>query len=109
MTTSLPARAASTMARVANSPTFTTLALVAAAVSLTAGITIGDPYTVTTIQLCATGGPVCFPGGIDRSAHSSYKNNGMAEQAADFVAGRLGVSAPSTTLVQTAGEAEAGN
>ncbi|MCV7287130.1 cutinase family protein [Mycolicibacterium wolinskyi] len=68
-------------------------------------ITIGAPYAAKTIQLCATGDPVCFPGGLDRGAHSSYKVNGMAVQAADFVARQLGGSAPSATLVQTAGEA----
>jgi cutinase len=57
-------------------------------------ITIGDQYAAKTIQLCATGDPVCFPGGLDRSAHSSYKSNGMADQAADFVASRLGVATP---------------
>ncbi len=67
-------------------------------------ITIGQPYTAKTLQLCATGDPVCFPGGLDRSAHSSYKNNGMADQAADFVASRLGVAAPAAPLQQTAGE-----
>jgi cutinase len=65
-------------------------------------ITIGDPYTAKTIQMCAAGDPVCFPGGLDRSAHSSYKTNGMANQAADFVAGRLGVPSPAATLVQAA-------
>ena len=39
-------------------------------------ITIGQPYVAKTLQLCATGDPVCFPGGLDRSAHSSYKDNG---------------------------------
>jgi cutinase len=72
-------------------------------------IAIGDPYAAKTIQLCATGDPVCFPGGLDRSAHSSYKTNGMADQAADFVTGRLGAPAPAATLVQAAGEAEPGN
>jgi cutinase len=57
-------------------------------------ITIGDQYAAKTLQLCATGDPVCFPGGLDRSAHSSYKSNGMADQAADFVASRLGVATP---------------
>jgi cutinase len=52
-------------------------------------ITIGQPYAAKTDQLCATGDPVCFPGGLDRSAHSSYKDNGMAGQAADFVANAL--------------------
>jgi cutinase len=72
-------------------------------------IAVGDLYTAKTIQLCAPGDPVCFPGGLDRSAHSSYKSNGMADQAADFVAGRLGAPSSSATLVQTAGEAEPGN
>jgi len=72
-------------------------------------ITIGDLYAAKTIQLCAPGDPVCFPGGLDRSAHSSYKTNGMADQAADFVAGRLGVPAPAATLVQAADQATPGN
>jgi cutinase-like protein len=67
-------------------------------------ITIGQAYTAKTLQLCATGDPVCFPGGLDRSAHSSYKDNGMAIQAADFVASRLGAPAPAAALQQTAGE-----
>ena len=67
-------------------------------------ISIGQLYAAKTIQLCAPGDPVCFPGGLDRSAHSSYKSNGMADQAADFVAGQLGAPAPEATLVQAAGE-----
>jgi cutinase len=47
-------------------------------------ITIGHLYTAKTIELCNTGDPICFPGGRDRSAHSAYKDNGMADQAADF-------------------------
>jgi cutinase len=47
-------------------------------------ITIGHLYTAKTIELCAAGDPICFPGGRDRAAHSSYKDNGMADQAADF-------------------------
>lgn len=49
-------------------------------------VTVGSLYTAKTLQLCAPGDPVCFPGGLDRGAHSSYKSNGMAEQAADFAA-----------------------
>jgi cutinase len=71
-------------------------------------ITIGQSYIAKTLQLCATGDPVCFPGGLDRSAHSSYKNNGMADQAADFAAGRLNGAAPAATVQQTAGEVGAG-
>jgi cutinase len=69
-------------------------------------ISIGPLYTGKTLQLCATGDPVCFPGGLDRSAHSSYKDNGMADQAADFAAHRLGAPAPSATVQQTAGEVD---
>ncbi|MDT5094916.1 MAG: hypothetical protein QOH60_4279 [Mycobacterium sp.] len=67
-------------------------------------ITIGKLYAGKTLQLCATGDPVCFPGGLDRSAHSSYKNNGMADQAADFAAQKLGASAKAAVVEQTAGE-----
>jgi cutinase len=69
-------------------------------------ITIGDLYAAKTVQMCAAGDPVCFPGGLDRSAHSSYKSNGMTDQAADFVAGKLGVPAPApvNTVVQAAAE-----
>jgi cutinase len=63
------------------------------------------PTTAKTVQLCATGDPVCYPGGLNRSAHRSYKDNGMAIQAADFVARQLGAPAASATVVQTAGEA----
>lgn len=47
-------------------------------------IAIGPLYTAKTLQLCADGDPVCFPGGRDRAAHSTYRDNGMANQAADF-------------------------
>ena len=48
-------------------------------------IVIGHNYAGKTIELCAPGDPVCDPGGRDRAAHSSYKSNGMADQAAEFV------------------------
>jgi cutinase len=66
-------------------------------------ITIGQVYTAKTLQLCATGDPVCFPGGLDRSAHSSYKDNGMADQAADFAARQLITPASAAAVQQTAG------
>jgi hypothetical protein len=62
------------------------------------------PYTAKTLQLCATGDPVCYPGGLGRGAHSSYKNNGMAYQAADFAAHQLNAPAPATVMQQTAGK-----
>lgn len=58
-------------------------------------ITIGRLYTAKTIELCVSGDPICFPGGFDRAAHSAYKDNGMAGQAADFAVNALSqASAP---------------
>jgi cutinase len=56
----------------------------------------GDPvcgqlYSAKTIELCAPGDPVCG-GGLSGAAHSEYKSNGMAEQAADFTARALSSS-----------------
>src|SRR5277367_1375585 len=68
-------------------------------------ITSCQLYSAKTLQLCATGDPVCFPGGLDRAAHSSYKSNGMADQAADFAARQLSGPAPAATVNQMAGEA----
>ncbi len=67
-------------------------------------IVIGDQYVGKTLQLCAVGDPICYPGGLDRSAHSSYKSNGMTVQAADFVAARLGAAAPAAPVVQAAAQ-----
>src|SRR6476646_6057949 len=67
-------------------------------------INIGQLYAAKTLQLCVPGDPICFPGCLDRSAHSSYKSNGMADQAADFAARQLGAPAPSAAVPQTAGE-----
>ena len=53
-------------------------------------INIGPLYVPKTVQLCNDGDPVCSPGGRDRAAHSSYKDNGMADQAADFTRKALG-------------------
>ncbi len=52
-------------------------------------ITVGHLYAAKTVQLCDPGDPVCFPGGLDRAAHSAYKSNGSADQAAAFVANLL--------------------
>jgi cutinase len=70
-------------------------------------ITIGQLYGPKTLQLCATGDPVCFPGGLNRAAHSSYKDNGMADQAADFAARQLGAPGQAAPVQQTAGEVDA--
>lgn len=52
-------------------------------------IAVGHLFTSKTLELCNQGDPICFPGGTDRSAHSAYKTNGMADQAADFAARAL--------------------
>jgi cutinase len=57
-------------------------------------ITIGSLYEPKTLKLCAPGDPVCSPGGLDRSAHSAYKSNGMADEAADFVVNAIATAPP---------------
>jgi cutinase len=52
-------------------------------------ITIGQLFSAKTLELCNPGDPICFPGGTDRSAHSAYKTNGAADQAADYAAHAL--------------------
>jgi cutinase len=47
-------------------------------------MSIGPGYTAKTLQLCAPGDPICESGGMDRSAHRAYADNGMTDQAADF-------------------------
>ena len=49
-------------------------------------IAIGHLFAAKTIELCNPGDPICFPDGRDRAAHSAYKSNGSADQAADFAA-----------------------
>ncbi|MEE6136466.1 cutinase family protein [Mycobacterium sp. 050128] len=51
-------------------------------------IAIGPLYQPKTLQLCAPGDPICG-GGSDGAAHASYVANGMAGQAASFVASHL--------------------
>jgi cutinase len=47
-------------------------------------MSIGPLYTAKMLQLCAPGDPICASGGLDRSAHHAYVDNGMTDQAADF-------------------------
>lgn len=63
-------------------------------------ISVGQLYEPKTLELCAAGDPVCFPGGLDRSAHSAYKSNGMTDQAADFVVNAIATApaAPTHTV-----------
>jgi cutinase len=58
-------------------------------------LTIGPSYTSKTIDLCAQGDTICdgSPGGLPTMAHVSYTFNGMAGQAAGFVADHM---APTT-------------
>jgi cutinase-like protein len=58
-------------------------------------LTIGPRYASKTIDLCAQGDTICdgSPGGMPTMAHVSYTFNGMAGQAAGFVADRV---APAT-------------
>lgn len=51
-------------------------------------IAIGPLYQSKTLQLCAPGDPICGGGG-DPAAHASYGQNGMTNQAANFVASHL--------------------
>nr|WP_279386714.1 cutinase family protein [Mycobacterium uberis] len=51
-------------------------------------IAIGPLYAPRTTQLCAAGDPICSDGG-NWAAHTSYIDDGMVEQAADFAARRL--------------------
>jgi cutinase-like protein len=71
-------------------------------------INIGQLYDSKTLQLCVPGDPICS-GGLDRSAHSGYKTNGMADQAADFAIRQLSAPAQAAAVQQTAGEVIAGN
>jgi cutinase len=52
-------------------------------------IAIGSSVSARTIEFCATGDPICAPGGLDRSAHSAYRVNGMVDEAGVFAANAL--------------------
>lgn len=65
-------------------------------------ITVGHLYAAKTVQQCNPGDPVCSPGGADRAAHSAYKDNGAADQAAAFVANALSSTAPAHHVVRRA-------
>lgn len=51
-------------------------------------IAVGPLYTGKTIDLCASGDPICSGGG-NGAAHAAYVVNGMVGQAADFAAQRV--------------------
>ncbi|BBZ36171.1 cutinase family protein [Mycolicibacterium confluentis] len=52
-------------------------------------ITVGSHYVDKTLDLCIPTDPVCSPTGGDNGTHTAYAHNGMTDQAADFVAGKL--------------------
>ncbi|MDG4663126.1 cutinase family protein [Mycobacterium sp. 236(2023)] len=58
---------------------------------------ISPLYGAKTIDLCNGADPVCS-NGDDRPAHSQYVQAGFAQQAADFVAGRIAGNAPSDVI-----------
>jgi cutinase len=52
-------------------------------------IVIGPKYADKTIDLCASGDPICSAGGDNDDAHQGYAANGMTSRAADFAAQHL--------------------
>lgn len=66
-------------------------------------ITVGSRYTAKTDDLCIPEDPVCSPGGSDNNAHNLYAVNGLTDQAADYVAGKLGVKPADRSVDQSAG------
>jgi cutinase len=57
-------------------------------------ISVGHLYSDKTADLCIPEDPICSPGGGDSNAHNLYPANGLTDQAATFVAGKL--ASPST-------------
>ncbi|WP_193046805.1 cutinase family protein [Mycolicibacterium baixiangningiae] len=55
------------------------------------GVVIGPLYQPKTLELCADGDTICngAPGGQPSIAHALYGVNGMTQQAASYVVGRL--------------------
>lgn len=65
-------------------------------------ITVGSRYVSKTLDLCIADDPVCSTGGGDNAAHVEYSDNGMADQAAQFVMGKLGNSPAQPRVEQSA-------
>ena len=61
---------------------------------------ISPLYGSKTIDLCNGADPVCSAGD-DRPAHSQYVQAGFAQQAANFVAGKIPAQAPSDVIRNT--------
>ncbi|MCW2516315.1 MAG: putative cutinase Cut1 [Mycobacterium sp.] len=56
-------------------------------------IVIGPLYAGKTLDSCVPGDPICSDGG-DFSLHNAYIPDGLVDQAADYVAGKVGVPQP---------------
>lgn len=64
-------------------------------------ITVGSRYTGKTDDLCIPEDPVCSPTGSDNNAHNLYAANGLTDQAADYVVGKLGIKQSDQNVDQT--------
>ncbi|ORV82395.1 cutinase family protein [Mycolicibacterium iranicum] len=64
---------------------------------------ISPLYGSKTIDLCNGADPVCSAGD-DRPAHSQYVQAGFAQQAANFVAGKIPAQSPSEVIRNTSAE-----
>ncbi len=65
-------------------------------------ITVGSRYVSKTLDLCIADDPVCSTTGGDNNAHVAYADNGMADQAAQFVVGKLGTISAQPRVEQSA-------
>lgn len=66
-------------------------------------ITVGSRYVAKTDDLCIPEDPVCSPTGSDNNAHNLYAVNGLTDQAADYVVGKLGVKPADRSVDQASG------
>ena len=58
-------------------------------------IVIGPLYSPKTLKSCVPGDPICSDdGGNDYALHNDYVADGLTDQAASYVAGKLGVKVP---------------
>jgi cutinase len=65
-------------------------------------INVGSRYTGKTDDLCIPEDPVCSPTGSDNGAHGLYATNGLTDQAADYVVGKLPRGGSSRSVDQAA-------
>ena len=65
-------------------------------------INVGSRYAAKTTDLCIPDDPVCSPTGSDNGAHTLYATNGLTDQAADYVVGKLPRGGASRSVDQAA-------